>query len=178
MIMKVVICLTGASASVVGLKLIKELEGKVDLIKLISENGKKVLEIETGEKMVSDYSCNDFTAPIASTSNNVDVVVVCPCSAATLGKIANGITDNLITRVSDGCLGTGKKLIVCPRETPISLPQVENMGKILKAGGIVLPLNVAFYNKPKNIDDIVSFFAGKILDVAGIENNLYKRWRE
>jgi len=176
--MKVIIALTGASAASVGVKLIKELEGKVELIKLISSNGRKVLGIETGEKFLSDYDCKDFTAPIASTSNNVDAMVICPCSVATLGKIANGITDNLITRVADGCLRTGKKLIVCPRETPVSLPQVENMGKIIKAGGIVLPLNVAFYNNPKNIDDMVGFFVGKIMDVLGLENNLYKRWCE
>jgi flavin prenyltransferase len=175
--MKFIVALTGASATIVGVRLIEELKKVGEVITLVSESGQQVSEIETGKKITPDYDWKEFTAPIASTSNNVDAVIVCPCSVATLGKIANGITDNLITRVSDGCLRTGGKLIVCPRETPISLPQAENMTKVLRAGGIVLPLNVAFYNKPANIDDMVNFFVGKIMDCLNLENDLYKRWK-
>ena len=176
--MRVIIAITGASGSVVGLRLIEELKKRrIEVKTIISKPGKKVLKEETKVKFEADYEEDDIFAPLSSSSYTFDAFVVCPCSMKTLASIANGYSNNLITRVADNCLRMKKKLILCVRETPLNLIQVKNMEKVILTGGIVMPLNVAYYFKPKNIEDVTNFFVGKILDLLGIKNNLYKRWK-
>lgn len=177
--MKVVVAITGASGSVVGLRLIEELERKgVEVIKLISKVGKQTLEFETKQQFKPDYDVDDFFTPPGSSSSKIDAVIVCPCSMKTLSAIANGYDDNLITRAADNCLKMKKKVILCVRDTPISLIHIENMKKVTLAGGIIMPLNVAYYFKPKSVEDMTDFFVGKVLDLLDIDHNLYKRWKE
>ena len=177
--MKIIVAITGASGSVVGLRLIDKLKKKkVKVITLISKMGKKVSEEETDIKLKPDYEEDDLFAPIASSSQKIDAYIICPCSMKTLSAIANGYSNNLITRVADICLRMRKKLILCVRETPYTLIHIENMKKVALAGGIIMPLNVAYYFKPKSIDDITNFFVGKILDLLNIDNKLFKRWGE
>jgi 4-hydroxy-3-polyprenylbenzoate decarboxylase len=177
--MRVVVAITGASGPVIGVRLIEELKKKkIETITLISKSGKKTLEEEANIKLKPDYEEDDFFSPIASSSQKIDVFVVCPCSMKTLSAIANGYSNNLITRLADICLRMKTKLILCVRETPYNLIHIRNMRTVALAGGIIMPLNVAYYFKPKSVDDITNFFVGKILDLLGIENNLYKRWKE
>lgn len=177
--MKIVVAITGASGSIVGVKLIEELKKKkIETITLVSKNGKKTLEEETNLKLKPDYEEDDFFSPIASSSQKIDGFVICPCSMKTLSAIASGYSDNLISRLADICLKMKTKLILCVRETPYNLIHIENMKKVTLVGGMIMPLNVAYYFKPKTVDDITNFFVGKILDILGIENNLYKRWKE
>jgi 4-hydroxy-3-polyprenylbenzoate decarboxylase len=177
--MRVVIAITGASGSVVGLKLIEELKKKkIETVILISKMGKKVLKEEIGKEINPDYEENDFFSPLGSSSQKIDAFVVCPSSMKTLSAIANGYSNNLITRTADNCLRMKRKVIICVREAPYSLIHIENMKKVTLAGGIIMPLTAAYYFKPKDVDDITNFFVGKILDILGIENNLYMRWKE
>ena len=176
--MKVVVAITGASGSIVGLRLIEELEKKgIEVIKLISEIGKQTLEFETKKEFKPDYDVDDFFTPLGSSSQKIDAFVICPCTMKTLSAIANSYTDNLIIRVADNCLKMKRKLILCPRETPINLIHIENMRKAALAGAIIMPLNAAYYFKPKSVEDMTDFFVGKILDLLDINHNLYKRWK-
>jgi len=176
--MKVVVAITGASGSIVGLKLIEELKKKkIEVVTLISKLGKKVLEYETKKRFKTDYDIDDFFVPIASSSHKIEALIVCPCSMKTLSAIANGYANNLIVRVADNCLKMKKKLILCIRETPLNLIHIENMKKVTLAGGIIMPLDVAYYFEPKSVEDITDFFVGKILDLLDVDHNLYKRWK-
>ncbi len=177
--MKIVVAITGASGSIVGLRLIEELKKKkIEVITLISKMGKKVLEYETNKKIKPDYEEDDFFVPVASSSQKIDAFIVCPCSVKTLSAIANGYAKNLIVRVADNCFKMRRKVILCVRETPINLMHVENMKKVILAGGIIMPLNAAYYFNPKSIDDMNDFFVGKILDSLDIDHDLYNRWKE
>lgn len=184
--MKVVVGITGASGAVYGVRLIEVLsELGHEVILVVSENGEKVMEHETGvklselrKKVKSSYGNTNIFAEIASGSSRYDACVVVPCSMNTLAKIAHGIADNLITRVASVCLKEGRKLVLVPRETPLSRVQIEAMLKACDAGAVILPAMPGFYGKPKSKEDLVDFVIGKILDVLGIQNKIYKRWGE
>ncbi len=125
---------------------------------------------------LSVYGVKDWFAPIASGSSVDDVMIVCPCSMATLAKIANGIGDDLICRAADVVLKERKDLIIVPRETPFSSIHLTNMLKLAQLGVSIIPPVPAFYTLPKTIDDIINFIVSRILDQAQISNNLSKRW--
>lgn len=122
------------------------------------------------------YGNQDWYAPIASGSSVDDVMIICPCSMATLGKISSGIGDDLILRAADVNLKERKNLILVPRETPFSAIHLENMLKLARLGVSIIPPVPAFYTHPKSIDDIINFVVARILDQAGIKNNLAPRW--
>lgn len=179
--MKIVIGVTGASGTIYSIRLVEKLEGDISLI--ISENGKKIMKFENGidpqffSGKVKYYEDNDLFAPIASGSNVFDAMVIVPASMNTVAKIAAGISDTLITRVAAVALKERRKLIIVPRETPLSSINIENLKRLSDAGAIILPACPGFYLKPKTIDDLVDFIIYRIMDEIGIRGE-YPRWRK
>ena len=168
-----------------GVKLLKQLHEikdiTVDLV--ISDTGSKIMDMELDIdpdeiKKYADqnFSQNDISAPPASGSSLYDFMLIVPCSTSTMSKIANGMADNLITRAAGVMLKERKGLLIVPRETPLSTIHLENMTRLSRDGCIVLPACPAFYSEPKDINDLVDFIVGKILDTLGIENHIFKRW--
>jgi 4-hydroxy-3-polyprenylbenzoate decarboxylase len=129
----------------------------------------------TGDN-VTVYEPNDWRAPYASGSAKVDGYVICPCSMGTLGTIASGAMQNLIHRAASVALKEERKLIVCPRETPLSAIHLENMLTLRRAGATILFLAPGFYHGADSVDDLVDFVVGRILDQLGLENSLVARW--
>ncbi|ODS43067.1 MAG: aromatic acid decarboxylase [Candidatus Altiarchaeales archaeon IMC4] len=178
--MRIIVAVTGASGVVIAKRVLESLSGhEVHLI--VSENAKKVMKyerVEIDENLCKkSYSENDMAALIASSSFAVDAMVIVPCSMKTLSAVANGFCDNLIVRAAENVLKMGKRLVVVPRDTPLTLAAIENMRRVKLSGGIILPPVAAYYNEPKSADDMTDFFVGKILDVLGIKHGLYKKWK-
>ncbi len=122
------------------------------------------------------YGRDDWYAPMASGSNPGDAMVICPCTMGTLGKIAGGISDDLITRAADVMLKEKRPLILVPRETPFSAIHLENMLRLSHAGAVILPPNPGFYHHPQSVQDIVDFVVARILDHLGVAHKLVQRW--
>jgi 4-hydroxy-3-polyprenylbenzoate decarboxylase len=113
---------------------------------------------------------------MASGSAKMAGLVICPCSTGTLGRIANGTSEDLVTRAADVCLKERRKLIVVPRETPLSLLHLRNMVSLTEAGGVVLPAMPGFYHQPSGIGDLVDFVVQRICDQLGMDVNISERW--
>lgn len=141
----------------------------------IKEQLVKKLNLANSEKL-SVFGNEDWYAPMASGSSVSDVTIVCPCSMATLGKIANSIADDLIVRACDVALKERKNLIIVPREMPFSAIHLENMHKLATLGVSIMVPTPGFYTKPQTIQDLLDFWVSRILDQAGISNTLIKRW--
>lgn len=122
------------------------------------------------------YDEKDITASIGSGSFVTEGMAIVPCSMHTLAGIAHGISDNLVLRAADVCLKERRKLVLVPRETPLSLVHLRNMTAAAEAGAIILPAMPAFYYRPKKIEDLVNFIVGRVLDNFGIEHTLFPRW--
>jgi 4-hydroxy-3-polyprenylbenzoate decarboxylase len=128
------------------------------------------------EGQLSVFGVQDWNAPLASGSNAPDAYVICPCSMGTLAKVAAGLADDLIARAADVVLKEGKKLVLVPRETPLSAIHLENMLRLSKAGAVILPPSPGFYHHPKGVDDLVDFVVARILDQLGVSHELTRRW--
>lgn len=129
-----------------------------------------------GTRDVDVYDARDFKAPYASGSAKVDGYVICPCSMATVGMIAGGVMANLVHRAASVALKEGRKLVLVPRETPLSTIHLETMLRVRQAGATVLFAAPGFYHQPTSIDDLVDFVVARILDQLGVENTLSGRW--
>ncbi len=183
--MRIIVAICGASGVEYGIRLLEALkESRVETHLVLSEWAEKLIEEETDYKITQVkklatvvHGYRDMAAPISSSSFPVDGMIVCPATVKTVFEIANAATDNLISRCADNMLKIRKPLVVCIRETPLSGPCLENLVKISQYGGIVLPLSPGFYHKPKHIKDLMDFISGKVLDLMGIENNKFKRWK-
>ncbi|MEA1897192.1 MAG: UbiX family flavin prenyltransferase [Bacteroidota bacterium] len=183
---KVVIAVTGASGSIYAKLLFEKLtslENQIEAIAVVfSKYAKEVWEHELKDNNYSKlgfpmYDTHDFFAPFASGSAGYDVMLICPCSMGTLGRISAGISNDLITRAADVMLKERKKLILVPRELPYSLIHINNMKTITEAGGIICPASPSFYSQPSGIQEAVQTVINKILDLAGFDITSYK-WGE
>ena len=122
------------------------------------------------------HNLKSMNAPFASGSNVLDAMVIIPCSMGTLGRIAHGYSEDLLLRAADVALKEGRKLILVPRETPISLIHVKNFELLLQAGATILPANPSFYSRPQSVEQVVDTVVARVLDHLGIEHNLVARW--
>lgn len=194
----VALAVTGASGAIYAARTLAALlqQGcEVDVV--LSEFGRRLLRDELGEGATGDrlpafleerygpgvrqgqlvlHSNRDLGSKIASGSQRCEGLVIVPCSMKTLAGVANGLSRTLVERAADVMLKEGRRLVIVPRETPMSLPQLRNMVSCAEAGAIVLPAMPAFYHQPRTIDDLADFVAGKILSVLGFEHTLYPPW--
>jgi len=183
---KIVIGFSGASGIIYGIRLLEILHSiNIQTYLIISEWAKKNIEIETDKsleyvKSLSSVNYDNFKldASVSSGSFLHDGMVIVPCSMKSLSSIANGYDDTLISRAASVTLKESRKLIIVPRETPLSRIHLENMIKLQEAGAIILPAMPGFYHKPSTIDEIIDHLVGKILDQLKIEHDLFKRWKD
>lgn len=193
--------ISGGSGAPYALRLLEVLLREGHQVKaVISTAGEKVLELECGLKLEGDlmdkqeqlrqalqidkaevglelYQHKNVAAPISSGSYKADAMVVAPCSMGTLGRIAYGISNDLISRAADVSLKERRKLILMPRETPLSEIHIRNMLTVTQAGAIVLPAAPGFYHNPQSIDDLINMIVSRILDHLGVDNTIFKRWK-
>lgn len=178
--MRILVAITGASGIIYGTRLsevLKKTKG-CESYTIVSKGAIAVAKAEEEKLPKSDFDETDLAAPFASGSHKMDAMIVCPCSVKTLGEIANGIGDNLVTRAAEVMLKERRKLILVVRETPLSYIAIKNMEMITLVGGVILPASPGFYHKPKKIEDLVDFVVGKTLDQLDITHRLFKRWKE
>lgn len=179
--------ITGASGSIYGKWVVEELVKLGHQVYLVvTDQGEKVFAYELDQQVdewIKSLGClverchdDDFFTPIASGSFSVEGMVIVPCSMGSLAKIVNGISDSLLIRSADVCIKEKRKLIMVPRETPLSPIHLENMLKLSKLGVEMVPPIPEFYSKPKSIDQIVASTVGRILERLGITNGLYMEW--
>lgn len=194
-----IVAITGASGGIYGIRLVESLLPHCnELTLLMSDNAKLILQEEsnldwTGSEAeieqkirahfkdktnkIRYFDNRNFLVPSASGSSRNEAMVIVPCSVGTLSRIAQGNSNSLIERAADVILKEGKKLILVPRETPLNQIHLQNMLKLAQMGVQIVPACPGFYHQPKTIDDLVNFVVGKTLDNLGIQNTLYKRWK-
>jgi 4-hydroxy-3-polyprenylbenzoate decarboxylase len=194
----IAIAVTGASGAVYATRTVAALlERGVHVELIVSDYGRRLLRDELGEPASLDrlmpfltekygagvsagtitiHSNRDLGATIASGSHGCSGMAIVPCSMKTLAAVAHGLSRNLIERAADVMLKEQRRLVIVPRETPMSLPQLKNMVLCAEAGAMILPAMPAFYQQPKTLDDLADFMAGKILSALGFEHELYPAW--
>ena len=181
---KVVVAITGASGSIYARLLLEKMlaikDQWDDLAIAMTENAKQVWKTETGNNdyenlSIKKYPTTDFTAPFASGSGKFNTMIIVPCSMGMLGRIATGISNDLITRAADVILKERRKLICVIRDTPYSLIHIRNMETVTLAGGIICPATPSFYSLPKTIDEVAATVVDRVLDLAGFDIRTF-RW--
>lgn len=181
---KIVVAITGASGSIYAKNLLEKLLVHNDqwdeLSVIMTDNAKLVWKTELEEESFKEYAVKvygtmDFMAPFASGSGQYDTMIIIPCSMGTLGRIASGISNDLISRSADVILKERRRLICVARDTPYNLVHIRNMETITLAGGIICPATPSFYSRPKTMDEIANTVVDRVLDLAGIDINTF-RW--
>jgi|Deesub1362A_J573_1020465.scaffolds.fasta_scaffold00766_9 4-hydroxy-3-polyprenylbenzoate decarboxylase len=185
---KIVVGVSGASGTPLALKFVREAKSlDIEMHVVLTKAAEKVAYHEMGIDLageLGDYAENlyyedDIDAPIASTSYLTDGMVIIPCSMNTVAKIANGVSDNLLLRAADNHIRMKRKLVIIPREAPLSPIHLENLRRLSSLCNVYILFPVlTYYHKPSSIEEMEKFIVGKILDILGIENSLYNRWGE
>ena len=182
---EVVVGISGASGAVYGKRLVEVLTDMGKSVRLVvTDSGRLTLkhECDTTPEALAEATgslledARNVGAKSASGSAKIDAVVICPCSGTTIGKLAAGISDNLVTRSAIVAMKERRKLIIVPREAPYATVHLENMAKLSAWDTVIIPASPGFYNHPKSIDDLVDFIIARILDQIGIEHDVGKRW--
>ena len=183
---KVIIAVTGASGAIYAKRLLEKLgllHPQMEACGVVfSSNAREIWKYELGDAPgdldghFTVYGKNDFYAPFASGSAGYDTMIIIPCSMGTLGRIASGVSDDLITRAADVMLKERKKLILVIRENPYNLIHLRNMTLLTEAGAMIAPATPSFYSLPQTIDELVDTIVNRVLDFAGFENDGY-RWK-
>lgn len=184
--MKIAVAVTGASGSIyakVLLEQLQKLQSQVSEVSMVwSDNAYTVWEHELGNDYYKafpfkNWGKNDFMAPFASGSSTYEALIICPCSMGMLGRIAGGISNDLVSRAADVMLKERRKLVCVVRETPYNLVHLRNMTTITEAGGIICPAAPSFYSRPETPDDIALTVIHRVLQLAGVNAGGY-RWGE
>jgi polyprenyl P-hydroxybenzoate/phenylacrylic acid decarboxylase-like protein len=182
---RLVVGLTGSSGPQLGLALLRALRGlpSIETHLVVSAGARLSLELEAGVTVeeveaLADavHRPDDLGAAISSGSFRTMGMIVMPCSMKTLAAVASGVTADLVSRAADVTLKERRRLVLVPRETPLSLVHIRNMETVTLAGGVILPPVPAFYHRPETIDDLLRHTVGKALDLFGIDHDLYRRW--
>jgi flavin prenyltransferase len=181
---KIVVAITGASGSIYSNLLLDKLlllkDQWTNLSVVMTENAKAVWKTELANENYNNYPLNfyqqsDFFAPFASGSGQYDIMIIVPCSMGMLGRIATGISNDLITRAADVVLKERRKLICVLRDTPYNLIHIRNMETVTLAGGIICPASPSFYSKPQNLTEAAATVVDRVIDLAGLKMNSF-RW--
>ena len=194
----IALAITGASGAPYALRLLELLIGAGRPVYLmISDAGRIVMKEETGLELPPDpaatatllgerfgattgqlqvFARNDWFAPVASGSSAPEAMVICPCSGGTLAAVAHGLCNNLLERAADVVIKEQRKLIIVPREAPVSVIHLENMLKLARLGAVILPASPGFYYRPQGLDDLVDFVVARILDQLDVETVVNRRW--
>ena len=182
--MKILVAITGASGTLYAQRLLDNLDPQVHEIHVVLSNyAQQVIaeDLPGGLRLpagLKPHGLKSMNAPFASGSNPPDAMVVIPCTMGTLGRIAHGYSSDVLLRAADVILKEKKKLILVPRETPLSLIHIKNLELLLLAGAIILPANPSFYLRPQTVEQVVDTVVARVLDHLGVAHQLVKRWAE
>jgi 4-hydroxy-3-polyprenylbenzoate decarboxylase len=182
--MTIIVAITGSSGVLYGIRMLEVLQKLgIETHLVLSDWGERNIRIETNKtvgyvKSLSTRTHNNsnMAASISSGSFRTDGMAIVPCSMKTLSSIANGYDENLISRAAGVCIKESRKLVLVPRETPLSAIHLRNMLKLCEIGVVILPAMPGFYHKPKTIEDLADHLVGKVLDQFAIEHDIFKRW--
>ena len=182
--MKILVAITGATGALYAQRLLDNLDPQLHEVHLVLSNyAHQVIsgELPEGLKLrpgVQQHSPKSMNMPFASGSNPPDAMVIIPCTMGTLGRIAHGFSEDSLLRAADVVLKEKRKLILVPRETPLSLVHVKNFELLLLAGAIILPANPTYYTRPKSVEEVIDTVVARVLDHLGIPNKIAPRWQE
>jgi len=183
---KLILGLGGSSGAIYAKLMLERLDNLKDQYEeigiLMSRNARLNWDLEINDQPIESfghkvYELDDFSAPFASGSARFETMIICPCSMGTLSRIAQGHSDDLMTRAADVILKERRKLILVPREAPFSLIHIDNMRKLTEAGGIICPAIPSFYSKPQTIEELCLTVVDRVLDLAGFRLDTF-RWGE
>ena len=181
---RILVAITGASGAIYTQRLLDRLDPTEHEVHVITSSYAKIIlkeELPEGLRLaegVQLHAAKSMNVPFASGSNAFDVMVILPCTMGTLGRIAHGVSEDALLRAADVMLKENKKLILCPRETPLSLVHVKNMELLLLAGATMMPANPYFYAGAKTLEELADTVVARVLDHLGVENEISPRWRE